>query len=54
MPLPKVLTGLFSGGASKIVDSVKGVISEFHLSPADKIKAEQDILDENNKHIKLM
>lgn len=54
MPLPKVLTGLFSGGASKIVDSVKGVISEFHLSPEDKLKAEQAILDATNKHIQVM
>lgn len=54
MPLPKVLTGLFSGGASKIVDSVKGVISEFHLSPEDKLKAEQAILDATNKHIQTM
>lgn len=54
MPLPKVLTGLFSGGASKIVDSVKGVISEFHLSPTDKLKAEQAILDATNKHIQTM
>ena len=54
MPLPKVLTGLFSGGASKIVDSVKGVISEFHLSPEDKLKAEQAILDATNKHIEVM
>lgn len=54
MPLPKILTGLFSGGASKIVDSVKGVISEFHLSPEDKLKAEQAILDATNKHIETM
>ena len=54
MPLPKVLTGLFSGGASKIVDSVKGVISEFHLSPEDKLKAEQSILEATNKHIQTM
>lgn len=54
MPLPQILTGLFSGGASKIVDSVKGVISEFHLSPEDKLKAEQAILDATNKHIQVM
>ena len=54
MPLPQVLTGLFSGGASKIVDSVKGVINEFHLSPADKLKAEQSILEATNKHIQTM
>ena len=54
MPLPQILTGLFSGGASKIVDSVKGVISEFHLSPEDKLKAEQAILDATNKHIEVM
>jgi len=54
MPLPQILTGLFSGGASKIVDSVKGVISEFHLSPEDKLKAEQAILEATNKHIEVM
>ena len=54
MPLPQILTGLFSGGASKIVDSVKGVISEFHLSPEDKLKAEQAILEVTNKHIEVM
>ena len=54
MPLPQILTGLFSGGASKIVDSVKGVISEFHLSPEDKLKAEQAILEATNKHIQTM
>ena len=54
MPLPQILTGLFSGGASKIVDSVKGVISEFHLSPEDKLKAEQAILEATNKHIETM
>lgn len=54
MPLPQILTGLFSGGASKIVDSVKGVISEFHLSPEDKLKAEQAILEATNKHVEVM
>lgn len=54
MPLPQILTGLFSGGASKIVDSVKDVIGEFHLSPEDKLKAEQAILEATNKHIEAM
>ncbi len=54
MPLPKVLTNLFSGGASKLIDSAKGIISEFHLSPEDKLKAEKEITALLNQHAQAM
>ncbi len=53
MPLPN-LKSLFTGGASNLVDSVKGVISEFHLSPEDKLKAEQELTKITNDHIEKM
>lgn len=54
MPLPKVLTNLFSGGASKLIDSAKGIISEFHLSPEEKLKAEKELTELMNNHIQAM
>lgn len=54
MPLPKVLTNLFSGGASKLIDSAKGIISEFHLSPEDKLKAEKELTALLNQHAQAM
>jgi hypothetical protein len=54
MPIGSFVKDLFSGGAGKIIDSVKGVISEFHMSPEDKIKAEQAAIDAVNKHIESM
>ena len=53
MPLPNIKE-LFAGGASKLVDSVKGVISEFHISPEDSKKLEQSMLEITNKHIETM
>lgn len=54
MPIGNIIKNLFTGGASQIVDSVTNVISEFHLSPEDKLKAEQAILEATNKHIEAM
>lgn len=54
MPLPKVLTNLFSGGTSKLIDSAKGIISEFHLSPEDKLKAEKELTALLNQHAQAM
>jgi len=53
MPLPN-LKNLLTGGASNLVDSVKNVISEFHLSPGDKLKAEQELTKLTNDHIEKM
>ena len=53
MGLPN-LKNLFTGGASKLIDSVKGVISEFHLSPEDKLKAETEITKLTNEHLEKM
>ena len=53
MPLPN-LKDLFTGGASKLIDSVKGVIDEFHLSPEEKLKAEQAIQEAATKHTEFM
>lgn len=53
MPLPN-LKSLLTGGASNLVDSVKNVISEFHLSPEDKLKAEQELTRLTNEHIEKM
>ena len=53
MPLPN-LKSLLTGGASNLVDSVKNVISEFHLSPEDKLKAEQELTKLTNDHVEKM
>ena len=54
MPIGNAIKNLFTGGASKLVDSVKGVISEFHLSPDDRLKAEQAMAETINKHIEAL
>lgn len=54
MPLPNFLSKIFSGGASSIVDSVKGVIDEFHISGEEKAKIQQALIDATNKHLEAM
>lgn len=54
MEVPNIIKNLFTGGASKLIDSVKGAISEFHLSPEDKLKAEQAMAEIINKHVEAM
>jgi hypothetical protein len=54
MPIPTFLKGLFSGGASKIVDSVKDVIDEFNVSGEEKAKIQQALIDSTNKHLEAM
>lgn len=48
------IKNVFSGGGGKLVDSVKGIIQEFHMSPEDKAKLEQSLLEASNKHIEAM
>ena len=48
------IKNVFSGGGGKLVDSVKGMIQEFHMSPEDKAKLEQALLETTNKHIEAM
>lgn len=52
--MPFNLKNLFSGGASGLIDSVKGVISEFHISPEDKLKLQQELQKATNEHIEKM
>jgi hypothetical protein len=54
MPIPNAIKNLFTGGASKLIDSAKGLIGEFHMSPDDKLKAEQAMAELVNKHIESM
>lgn len=53
MGLPSIKS-LFAGGASKLIDSAKGIISEFHLSPDDKLKFEKEMAEIANKHIEAL
>ncbi len=54
MPLPGFLGKIFSGGASTLIDSVKGVISQFKLSPEEKLKADIEIEKIANDHTEKM
>lgn len=54
MPLPNFITNLFSGGATKLVDSIGGVIDNLTLSKEEKEKLKISLLQETNKHLQVM
>lgn len=53
MPLPS-LKSLFTGGASTLIDSAKGIISQFKLSPEQEKQFTLDLEKEVNRHMEAL
>ena len=54
MPLPGFLGKIFSGGGGELIDSIKGVVNEFHMSPEDKATAQAALINIANSHTEKM
>jgi len=54
MPLPTFLTNIFAGGATKIFDSVRGIIDESKFSAEEKAELEAKINQTVSEHTEAM
>ena len=54
MPIGNVIKNIFSGGASKLVETVSNVVDEFTISKEEKEAIKIKLIEETNKHIQLM
>lgn len=54
MPIGKLISGLFSDGTSKLIDSVSGAVDKFVFSKEERAAIDADLQKEINRHMEAM